>query len=220
MASPIVVTKIDQDKLVVTQANKLAEASYTMSLEEKRVVLLMVSLVRKEDKDFQTYRIPIADIRDYLGLSTKKLYDDIKRVADALMSRVLHIPEEEGGWLKVGWVASARYVPKGAKGAEVACLDLCFSPEMKPYLLELKSHFTNFMLQNVAGLRSFYSIRLYELLKSRRRLGTTTLGVEALRHILKAEAKYRIHGTSLRTSNLPASATCRPRASVADFEDT
>lgn len=80
MASPIVVTKIDQDKLVVTQANKLAEASYTMSLEEKRVVLLMVSLVRKEDKDFQTYRIPIADIRDYLGLSTKKLYDDIKRV--------------------------------------------------------------------------------------------------------------------------------------------
>jgi hypothetical protein len=40
MASPIVVTKIDQDKLVVTQANKLAEASYTMSLEEILLVLV------------------------------------------------------------------------------------------------------------------------------------------------------------------------------------
>ena len=190
MARPVVVAKIEQDKLVVTQANRLIEASYTMSLEEKRVVLLMVSLVRKEDRDFQTYRIPITDIRDYLGLRTNKLYDDIKRVADVLLSRVLHIPEEGGGWLKVGWVASARYVPKGRQGAETACLDLCFSPEMKPYLLELKAHFANFMLRNVAGLRSFYSIRLYELLASRRRLRTTTLAVGDLRRMLKAERKY------------------------------
>jgi hypothetical protein len=193
MTSRVVVAKIEQDKLIVTQANKLIEASYTMTLEEKRVVLLMVSLVRKDDQDFQTYRIPITDIRDYLGLRTNKLYDDIKRVADSLLSRVLHIAEEDGGWLKVGWVASARYVPKGRKGAEMACLDLSFSPEMKPYLLELKSHFANYMLQNVAELRSFYSIRLYELLKSRRRLQSFTLAVADLRRMLKAEAKYANH---------------------------
>lgn len=190
-AQEIIVSKIDRDKLVITQANKLVEASYTMSLEEKRIVLLMVSLVRQDDKDFKTYRLPITDIRDYLGLNTNKLYADIKRVADALMARVLHIPEDDGGWLKVGWVASARYVPKGRRGAEVACLDLCFSPEIKPYLLELKAHFTNYMLQNVAGLRSFYSIRFYELLKSRHRLKKTTFAVAELRKILKAENKYR-----------------------------
>ncbi|MBF0354442.1 MAG: RepB family plasmid replication initiator protein [Alphaproteobacteria bacterium] len=174
----------------MTQANKLAEASYTMTLEEKRILLLLVSLVRCEDKDFKTYRIPITDIRDYLGLRTNKLYEDIKRVAEALLSRVLHIPEEGEGWLKVGWVSSARYVPKGYRGAEIACLDLSFSPEMKPYLLELKAHFSSYMLQNVAGLRSFYSIRLYEILKSRRRMKNVSFNVPELRKILKAETKY------------------------------
>ncbi|MBF0168842.1 MAG: replication initiation protein [Alphaproteobacteria bacterium] len=190
MPSPIVVSKIDRNKLVVTQANKLAEASYTMTLEEKRILLLLVSLVRREDKDFKTYRIPITDIRDYLGLRTNKLYEDIKRVAEALLSRVLHIPEEGEGWLKVGWVSSARYVPKGYRGAEVACLDLSFSPEMKPYLLELKAHFSSYMLQNVAGLRSFYSIRLYEILKSRRHMKSVSFNVPEIRKILKAEKKY------------------------------
>ena len=185
------VQKIDQDKLIVTQANKLAEASYTMTLEEKRIVLLMTSLVRQDDKDFQIYRIPITDIRDYLGLSTNKLYDDIKRVSDALMSRVLHIPEDEGGWLKVGWVSSARYIPKGKHGAECACIDLKFDPDLKPYLLELKSHFSNYMLQNVAGLRSFYSIRIYELLKSQNwKNGAVVFEIDELRRILKLEGKY------------------------------
>jgi plasmid replication initiation protein len=190
MSTTVVVAKIDQGKLIVTQANKLAEASYSMTLEEKRVVLLIVSLVRKEDGDFKTYRIPITDIRDYLNLRSNKLYADIKRVADALMSRVLHIPEEGGGWLKVGWLSSARYVPKGYRGAETASLEVCFSPEMKPYLLELKAHFSSYMLQNVAGLRSFYSIRLYELLQSRRRLKAAMFEVATLRKILKAENKY------------------------------
>lgn len=220
MAGPVVVAKIEQDKLVVTQANKLIEASYTMTLEEKRVVLLMVSLVRKDDQDFQTYRIPITDIRDYLGLRTNKLYDDIKRVADSLLSRVLHIAEEGGGWLKVGWVASARYVPKGHKGAEVACLDLSFSPEMKPYLLELKSHFANYMLQNVAGLRSFYSIRLYELLKSRRRLQSFTLAVADLRRMLKAEAKYANHKDFRTRVILTAQSELEQKTDIAfEFEE-
>ncbi|MEO5338313.1 MAG: replication initiation protein [Magnetospirillum sp. WYHS-4] len=89
MTRQVVVAKIDREKLVVTQANKLAEASYFMTLEEKRVVLLMVSLVRQEDSDFKTYRIPIADIRDYLGLRTNKLYDDIKRVREVMNARTI-----------------------------------------------------------------------------------------------------------------------------------
>ncbi len=193
LSTPIILSKIDRSKLIVTQANKLAEASYTMTLEEKRVVLLLLSLVRRDDKDFKTYRIPITDIRDYLGLRTNKLYDDIKRVAESLLSRVLHIPEDVGGWLKVGWVSSARYVPKGYRGAEMACLDLSFSPEMKPYLLELKAHFSSYMLQNVAGLRSFYSIRLYEILKSRHRLKSVSFNMPVLRKILKVETKYQNH---------------------------
>lgn len=218
---PVMVQKIEQDKLIVTQANTLVEASYTMTLEEKRIVILMVSLIRQDDKDFQVYRIPITDIRDYLGLNTKKLYDDIKRVADTLMSRVLHIPEDGGGWLKVGWVSSARYVPKGKKDADVASLDLSFSPELKPYLLQLKAQFASYALQNVAGLRSFYAIRMYELLNSRRRLRIAEFEIDELKKILKVDGKYK-NFTDFRNSViLPAHAELLEKTDLAfDFEET
>ena len=185
------VQKIDHEKLIVTQSNRLVKASYFLTLEEKRIVLLMLSLIRRDDKDFNTYRIPVTDIRDYLGLTTNDLYDVIKRVADILMSRVLHIEEDNGGWLKVGWVSSARYIPKWTNNAEVACLDLCFSPEIKPYLLELKAQFNSYMLQNVTGLNSFYSIRIYELLNSYRRLATITFTLNELKKILMVNDKYK-----------------------------
>ena len=156
------VQNIDQDKLIVTQANKLAEASYTMSLEEKRIVLLMVSLVRKDDKDFHSYRIPITEIRDFLGLENDKdLYGRLKKVSLVLRSRSFIIEKPNGGYLSIGWVSSAEYKPKGEDGADVACLELCFDPKLKPYLLALIEQYSSFTLQNVAGLRSFYSIRIY-----------------------------------------------------------
>lgn len=212
---------IEQDKLVVTQANKLAEASYTMSLEEKRVVMLMVSLVRREDHDFKTYRIPISDIRDYLGLSSNKLYGDIKRVADSLRSRGLLIEKPNGGFLSIGWVSSAEYKPKGEDGADVACLELCFDPKLKPYLLTLKEQFSSYMLQNVAGLRSFYSIRFYELLRSRRRLASTTFDVTELRKILKAESKYTNYKDFRMRVILPAQTELAGKTDLAfDFSES
>ena len=215
------VQNIDQDKLIVTQANKLAEASYTMSLEEKRIVLLMVSLVRKDDKDFHSYRIPITEIRDFLGLENDKdLYGRLKKVSLVLRSRSFIIEKPNGGYLSIGWVSSAEYKPKGEDGADVACLELCFDPKLKPYLLALIEQYSSFTLQNVAGLRSFYSIRIYELLNSRRRLKRAAFKIEELKNILKAEGKYENYKDFRKYVLLVAQKELAEKTDIAfEFED-
>lgn len=184
------VGKIDRNKLIVTQSNKLVKASYTMTLDEKRIVILLLSVIRADDTDFKVYRFPITDIRDYLKLNTKNLYADIKKITGLLRSRNIDIPEDDGGWLQVGWVSSARYVPKGKYGADCACLDLKFDPDLKPHLLELKAQFSSYTLQNVASLSGFNHIRLYELLNSYRKMRTVRFAPEELKRILKLDGKY------------------------------
>lgn len=182
---------IDEKKLIATQDNRLAVAKYTLSLEEKRLVLLLTSLVEPHDQDFKDYRIKISDVQRILGLSHKGIYSRIKKVADSLMRRVITIEEKNGGWLKLNWVSSSRYIPKGTNGLEFACLDLSFDPKLKPYLLELKEQFYSFPLRSIVQLRSLYSIRLYEILSSHKRYGHATFELAYLRVRLELENKYK-----------------------------
>lgn len=184
-------SQANQQKLVVTQANKLAIASYALTLEEKRVILLLISLIKKEDKAFKEYRIPIVNIQAFLNLKRKDLYITLKDIADKLLQRVVTIEKPNGGWLKTNWISSSEYKPKGEDGVEYACLDLCFDPKLKPFLLELKSQFHSYMLSNVANLKSIYSIRFYEIFVSYRRLGKASFEVIDLKKRLQVDKKYK-----------------------------
>jgi len=188
---PILVINIDKKKLVVTQANQVALASYSLSLEEKRLVGFLTSLIDRNDKDFKTYRIPVIELQRHLELKRKDFYTNIEKVADTLMQRVIRIKKQNGKWIKLGWVSKAEYKSKGEDDLEYACLELRFDPDMKPYLLQLKSQYFSYMLENVASLKSIYSIRFYEIFASYRRIGKVTLEVEDIKRKLQISDKYK-----------------------------
>jgi plasmid replication initiation protein len=219
--SHIMVSKIPQDKLTVTQANKLVKASYTMTLEEKRIVLLMMSLVRKDDKDFHTYRIPITEVRDFLGLENDKdLYGRLKNVAQTLRSRTFLIEKESGGFLAIGWVSSAEYKPKGEDGLDAACLELCFDPKLKPYLLALIDQFSTYSLRNVVSLGGFNHIRIYELLNSYRKIGVFRSSLDELKKILNLKGKYALYADFRRYVLMASQRELEDKTDLAfDFED-
>lgn len=214
------VKKVSQGKLTVTQSNKLVKASYSMTLDEKRIVVLLLSVIRSDDKDFKVYRFPITDIREYLKLTTKDLYSDIRKITGLLKSRVLDIPEDGGGWLQVGWVSSARYIPKGKNGADCACLELSFDPNLKPYLLELKSQFSSYSLQNIVSLGGFNNIRMYELLNSYRKIGVFKIPLDDLKKILNLEEKYALYADFRRYVLITSKKELEEKTDLAfDFED-
>ncbi|MEM7370769.1 MAG: replication initiation protein [Bacteroidota bacterium] len=171
------------DSLIVKD-NKLINARYSLSVAEMRLFLMMVAQVRREDKDFTTYRIRISDFMDKLETNSKSVYDRAKEKSKRLMEKVLEI-EEPDGKLQIALLSSAKYY--SGKGY----VDLRFDPALKPYLLQLKEKFTSYDIKYVLKLQSAHSIRIYELLKQYERIGERKIEVDELKEMLDLVGKYR-----------------------------
>ncbi len=148
----------EQNKNLVVKSNHIVEASFKLSLQEQRLILLMVSMIKKNDKDFQVYQIGIDDFNKVVGLKGESGYTEAKEIIRKLRKRELIIKKPESE-LHINWLSSAEYFNQ--KGY----IDLCFDPKLKPYLLNLQKKFTKYQLRNAIQLKSSYSIRLYELMK-------------------------------------------------------
>jgi plasmid replication initiation protein len=89
-------------------------------------------------------------------------------ITKRLIGRVVQIESQgETGkeLLQFAWLNVANY--RYGEGD----VSLCFSPALKPYLLDIKSRFTKYALQYALHLKSAYAIRLYELLKQYEGIG-------------------------------------------------
>jgi plasmid replication initiation protein len=89
--------------------------------------------------------------------------------------------------LQVNWLSSAEYLKGGVVELEV-------SQKLRPYLLQLKEHFTKYQLRQIAKLKSSFSIRIYELCKCHEYKGGFEIKIDDLKRMFGLEAKYKLYG--------------------------
>ncbi len=162
---------------VVVKSNYLIEASYRLSLQEQRLILLMVSQIKPEDKGFHIYRIAVKDFNRIVGIKGEGSYQRTKELTKKLLERSMQIIKDNSV-LQITWLSSAEYFE--GKGY----VELSFDPKLQPYLLQLKEFFTRYRLQHVIRLKSSYSIKLYELLKQYENIGKRSFTLDELRNKL------------------------------------
>ncbi len=172
------------DKTKVVKSNQLIEASYKLSVQEQRIILLLASMVKRTDDDFKLYKIKIKDFMEIVGVKDIGKYKEIQEQTKQLVKKELTIIKKDGNPLQMTWLASADYY----KGY----VELEFSVKLKPYLLKLKDRFASYQLKNVIGLRGRYSIRIYEILKANQYKGEANYTIEELKTMLGIETgKYK-----------------------------
>jgi len=141
-----------------------------LSINQQRLVLYMLALVEKDDKDFQMYRISIKELANIIGLKHKDPYQQFDQATDGLMGKILKWIEapftEDETLCKVAWCSSARLI----KGR--GYVELSFDPHLKPFLLALKGNFTRYELRSVIRLKNHYSLRIYQFLKYNQGIAT------------------------------------------------
>jgi plasmid replication initiation protein len=167
------------EKELVVQHNRIVEARYRLSVGEQRIIKLLISMIKKDDVDFKAYQISIKQLSELLGVADNDFYRQVKATTQRLISNVLIFKTIDGNEeLQVAWLSSAKYIEN--KGI----VEIEFSPELKPFLLQLKNNITYYKLGNVIHLKNTYSIRIYELLKQYENIGKRRFDIPTLRNTL------------------------------------
>jgi len=181
--------KIDNDNsssVVIFQHNNLVEARYHLTLQEKRIVLWLISQIRPDDKNFKRHSLSIKEFTNLLELSGSVKYTELKKITKGLMQKVLEIidPDKNTSTL-VNWINYSKYFHNEG------VIEFSFSEEMKPFLLHLKSQFTTIEVTDLLQFKSIHAIRIYELLKQYKDIGERTLSIDEIKKFCGVAGKLK-----------------------------
>ena len=167
---------------IVKKSNTLIYASYDLSLQEQKIVLSIASTVSPDDDDFKEYEFKIKDFNELLENKNKNSYAELKQSTKNLIRKPFEI-KEEGKTIQLNWFSSITY--KDGEGLII----FKFDSALKPYMLHLKELFTSYKLGNVLSLKSKYSIRLYEIMKSYEFRNEWVIDLEEFKELVGASEK-------------------------------
>lgn len=168
----------------VVKSNILIQKTrYCLSVQEQKVVLYLISKIKPEDTGLQEYIFDIKDFCKIVGVDydNGKNYQNVKSTIKNLADRSFWITLEDGTETLLRWIERP-YINKGSGIIRIKMDEL-----MMPYLIGLKKHFTQYNLYFILAMRSQYSVRLYELLKSYQNCSKWTFDIEDLKKKLNAD---------------------------------
>lgn len=163
-------------RLQVVKANRLVQASYTLSTVEQRIVLLSVVHARETGKGIKDdlLHISAADYAQAFNVTKQAARQALAGAVETLFNRRVTIDyfDKDLGQtipLTVRWINAMSYID------DQGMIAIRFNPDIVPEFTRLESNFTSYMLDDIRDLNSAYSIRLYEIAAQWRSAGQTPL---------------------------------------------
>ena len=148
----------------VVQANNLIGGKQALKLNSAKLIRAAIMQIVPEDAELESYIITIKDLAELLGVPASNIYRDIEEITDDIIKNPVYVREEKAGktirFIKMPWVTRCEY----KADAGVA---LKLNGDLKPFLVNLKEHYTQYTLDSVLAMKSVYAIRIYELIQSK-----------------------------------------------------
>lgn len=154
---------LDLRKNTVVKANELIQKSrFSLSLQQQKVVLYLISQITPYDEDFKLYEFSIIEFCKVCGIDygNGKTYADLKNAIKEIADKSIWIRLDNGKETLVRWIEKP-YINDNS-----GIIQIKLDADMKPYLLQLKRNYTQYELLWTLNFKSKYTIRLYELVKS------------------------------------------------------
>lgn len=173
---------------MVVKSNDLIQKSrFSLTTHQQKIILYLISKINYNDVDFKEYKINIIEFCKVCGIdynsgrAWQELRNSIKQIADKSM----WIETDANNEILVRWIEKA--ILHKNSGDITIKLD----NDLKPYLLELKEKYTQYELIYTLQMKSKYSIRLYELLKSKQydklKAYTVNYTIDEIKKLIDAE---------------------------------
>lgn len=182
----------------VVQANNLIGGKQALKLNSAKLIRSAIMQVVRDDEELKPYIITVKELAELLGVSASNVYRDVEEITDDIIKNPVYVKEEIVGksmrWIKIPWVSKCEY------NSDIG-VAIKLNEELKPFLINLKEHYTQYTLQEVLTMKSVYAIRIFEMLQSKimsRMLpkdGTDIeIPVQEIRECCDCEDKYPAFG--------------------------
>jgi len=170
----------------IVKSNDLIQKSrFSLSMTEQKIVLYLISKIKPNDLELKEQVFEIVEFCRICGIdwNNGNNYARIKKILKDLRDKSFWIKLDNGMETTMAWID---HVTIGEKSGKVI---LKIDDRLKPYLLQLKKQFTQYEVLYILAMKSRYSIRLYELLRSYEYQRNVIFEIEELKRLLDAE-KY------------------------------
>lgn len=184
-----------REYLVVKSNSIIQQTRFELSLPEQKTIAFICSKIKPIEAIDRAKGVPFQleydfNIRDYckvcgIDYDAGKNYADVKATLKKLSDRSMWVtfdenPDEE---VLCRWLSKVRTNKKSG----IAHIEL--DRDLVPYLFDLRQRFTQYQLYNILAMKSAFSVRIYELMKSYliKESVSKTFEVDELKRLLMVE---------------------------------
>lgn len=180
---------ITSERLVMKD-NALIMASYSLSVEEQRLILACIEKAQRQQKPLDKDAIEInLSVREYADLYKVKMggaYRTLSSSSDKLYERSIRM-DDQGVRRKVRWLQEQAVYDSGR-------IHLVFSSLVSKHIREIVTKQSTYRLQQATQLRSQHAIRFFEILQivvdPKTQEGVWEVTVNELKDLLEIADRY------------------------------
>ncbi|MEH8109270.1 replication initiation protein, partial [Gallibacterium anatis] len=171
--------------LIVVKSNNLVEASYKLTLDEMRILLLTIGKIDPSvENHHRDFEFTVAEFVENFGVDEKIAYQQVQAAVDKLGGRWAVLEDTPKVRRKAIFLTDQTYF-KGEGRFQIVLHE-----KLMPFVSEIKNKFTKYNLEYVAKFSGFHSIRLYEILAQYRLRGWREVSLVELKEWLQISDKY------------------------------
>jgi plasmid replication initiation protein len=172
-----------RDYKIVKSNDLIQKVRFQLSLQEQKIVLYLISKIKPEDIELKEHNFSIPNFCDICGMDKDNggNYAYLKQTMKLLSDKSAWITKDDGSETLFRWINSVT-IEKNSGLMTVGLNEM-----LKPYLLQLQERFTQYELIYTLAMRSQYSVRLYEILKSYEYQHKKIFDISALKRLISAD---------------------------------
>ena len=147
----------------VYKSNSLIQmAQYTLTHNEMRLLVYLISKISRGDNVNKKYQITIQEAADVMNVDINSGGTYYKFMRDAVKKLCLR----EWGIMPGGKMSTISWLLDAEVAPGQGVIDFYFHPKMQPFLFDIKEKYTQYKLSEILSMETSAAMRLFELMKS------------------------------------------------------
>ncbi|HHW7568884.1 TPA: replication initiation protein [Mannheimia haemolytica] len=176
------------DELTISKANSFVQASYSMTLDEMRVLSLTLGVFNPENPSKRDFEFTVDEFcKHFPDVDHKSAYTQVQNAIRKISRRWMTLRDDEYVLDEVVFVTDRTYFKKEGR------FRIVFHERLMPYIAELHNNYTKYQLVQIGAFTSTHSIRLYELCSQYRDTGWRQTSLNDLKEWLQVTGKYDLY---------------------------